>query len=151
MRWVVVAAVALTLPTVMLGYMLDDCSHRLMRDRSSPFPGGQRALWDLFRFQDADRSTFRGLLEAGIAPWWTATDFRLAFFRPLTSLLHAADYTFFPKLPALMHLESIALYAVIVAVVAARWRRLLAAPWRAGPAPLFASGDQAPPFAVLWT
>src|SRR5260221_750343 len=117
MRWVVVAAVALTLPTVTLGYMLDDYSHRLMLDRSFPFPGGQRALWDLFRFQDADRSTFRGLLQAGIAPWRAAPDFWLAVFRPFTSLLHAADYTVFPKLPALIQLESLALYSVLVAVL----------------------------------
>src|SRR5258706_3536601 len=101
MRWVVVAAVALTLPTVTLGYMLDDYSHRLMLDRSFPFPGGQRALWDLFRFQDADRSTFRGLLEAGIRPRWTAPDFRPAVFRPVTSLFHAAAYTVFPQPPDL--------------------------------------------------
>src|SRR5260221_1017134 len=150
MRWVVVAAVALTLPTVTLGYMLDDYSHRLMLDRSFPFPGGQRALWDLFRFQDADRSTCRGLLEAGIAPWWTAPDFRLAFFRPLTSLLHAADYTFFPKLPALMHLESIALYAVIVAVVAGLYRRVLATAWVAALAALMFAVDDAHAMVVAW-
>jgi hypothetical protein len=150
MRWVVVLAAVLTLPTLGLGFMLDDYSHRLMLDRTFLVPGGERALWDLFRFQDGDRTTFRELLEAGVAPWWTVPDFRLAFFRPLTSLLHAVDYTFFSKVPAIMHAENIALYAAIVAIVAALYRRFLGTPWVAALAALMFAVDDAHAMVIAW-
>ena len=125
--WAISFGVALMLPTLALGFMLDDFSHRLMLDRTFDFPGGQRAVWDLFRFQDSDRDKFHELLEAGIAPWWAPPDFRLAFFRPLTSLLHAFDYTFFPTMPVLMHAENIALFTAIAVIVGALYRRTLGA------------------------
>ena len=67
--WVLVAAVLLTLPSATLGLMLDDYSHRVMVERRYPIPGGPRAVWDLFRFQDANRASFRELLDMGVAPW----------------------------------------------------------------------------------
>src|SRR5689334_12338805 len=109
--WSVAIGAALMLPTLTLGFMLDDYSHKLMLNPAFDLPGGRRAVWDMFRFQDSNRATFRALLESGIAPWWTPPDFRLAFFRPLTSWLHALDYTMFPNAPALMHVENIALFA----------------------------------------
>jgi hypothetical protein len=148
--WAIAFGLALLLPTLALGFMLDDFSHRLMLDPSFDFPGGRREVWDLFRFQDANRETFRGFLEAGIAPWWTPPDFRLAFFRPLTSLLHAVDYTFFPTMPALMHLENVALFAVIAVVVSALYRRTLGVAWVASLATLMFAVDDAHALVVAW-
>jgi hypothetical protein len=148
--WVVGVAVLLTLPTLTLGFMIDDFSHRLMLDRKVVFPGGQRAIWDLFRFQDSDRGTFHELMTSGIAPWWTVPDFRLAFFRPLTSLLHAVDYTLFGKLPVLMHVENVALFATIVFIVAALYRRTIGATWVAGLAALMFAVDDAHALVVAW-
>ena len=79
-------AVLLTLPTLALGFMIDDFSHRLMLDRRVVFPGGQRAIWTVSvpgrRSGDVSRSH-----DVRDRSWWTTPDFRLAFFRPLTSLL----------------------------------------------------------------
>src|SRR5215510_6096080 len=116
--WAIAFGIALLLPTLALGFMLDDFSQRLMLDRTFDFPGGQRAAWDLFRFQDSNQDNFHVLLEAGTAPWWAPPDFRLAFFRPLSSLLHAFDYTFFPTRPVLMHVENVALFLAIALIVA---------------------------------
>jgi hypothetical protein len=148
--WAIAFGVALVLPTLALGFMLDDFSHRLMLDPSFEFPGGQRAIWDLFRFQDSSREKFHELLEAGIAPWWAPPDFRLAFFRPLSSLLHAFDYTFFPTRPVLMHAENVALFAAIAVIVGALYRRVLGMGWVAAFATLMFAVDDAHALVVAW-
>jgi hypothetical protein len=148
--WSIAFGVALLLPSLVLGFILDDFSHRLMLDRSFDFPGGQRAIWDLFRFQDSDRAKFHELLEAGVAPWWAPEDFRLAFFRPLTSLLHAVDYTFFPAKPMLMHAENLVLFAALAAVVAALYRRIVEVRWVAALATLMFAVDDAHALVVAW-
>jgi hypothetical protein len=58
-------AFALALPTVALGYFLDDRYHELVM-RGLPFPGGAHGVWDLYRFADGGPAYREGLRSAAL-------------------------------------------------------------------------------------
>src|SRR5690349_10820150 len=120
-------AVALFSPSLGGGYMLDDYTIQLAFHPGLVPPGGPTVPLALFRFQDTDRSYLQNNMDRGLWPWWTAPQFRLAFFRPLTSLTHSLDYEGWPAYPALMHAEELLLYALLTFVTALLYRRLLPA------------------------
>jgi hypothetical protein len=51
---------------------------------------------------------------AGRVPWWIDEEFHQAFLRPITSLTHALDFRLWPRAVPWMHLESIAVFALVV-------------------------------------
>lgn len=106
LRWIALLAVALVLPTLGTGMILDDWSHRLMMNPAWHHPGAVRGPWELYRFFTNDLDLRRLDLDRGILPWWTAPGFRLAFMRPLGSLSLALDHTVFAGLPWVWHLEN---------------------------------------------
>jgi hypothetical protein len=148
---VALVALALALPSLAAGFLLDDHTHAASLDPAFRAQLPMRGDWDLFRFQDADRAYFELNRERGIWPWWTSGAFRLAFFRPLASLWHALDHRLFgERLAWVMHLESALVYAGVAAVVALLYRRLVAPLWVAGLAALFYAVDHTHSFPVTW-
>lgn len=145
-----VLAVVLLLPTLKVGFMMDDYALSLwLRGGMSP-TGGPKGIWDLFRFQDADRVSFMSGVNQGFWPWWSNPELRLAFFRPVTSLTHAIDHWLFPGSPALMRLESLLLYAGVVVVVALLYRRISKATVAAGLAIWMYALDDAHAITTTW-
>lgn len=102
---------------------------------------GPRGQWELFTFGAGDASIMRPYLENGPMPWWTLPELRLAFFRPLASLLAHFDVWAFGQNAALFKLHSIAWYAALIAAFASVARRTLALPVAALAAVLFAVDD----------
>lgn len=146
----VVLAIALLLPTLRGGLMMDDYGQSQWL-RGGPQPtGGPRGLWDMFRFQDADRVSFRASLDQGFWPWWSNPELRLAFLRPVTSLTHALDWRLFPDSPGLMRLESILMYGAVVAVAGLLYRRFMGATVAFGLAALMYAIDDAHGVVVTW-
>src|SRR6185437_2277663 len=143
-------AVVLTLPALGTGYFADDFTHRVSFLPQFRGPGSIRGDWDIFNFVGPDRAHFRFLMDAGVWPWWSAPDLRLSFFRPLTSLSHALDYRILAQHPAILHAESLALYAAIALAAAALYRRLLSPAWVAGLAAVLFAVDDAHALAVTW-
>ena len=148
--YVALLAALLVLPTIGSGLMLDDYVHRAMFLPELRQPGGPRGDWDLFYFQGPDKGYFDLQLQQGLFPWWTSAGLRLAFMRPISSLSHALDYRVFPEMPALMHAENIALYALIALLAALFYRRILDAPILAGLAGFLYAVDDAHSFVVAW-
>jgi len=72
------------------------------------------------------------MMDLGIVPWWTVKDLRGAFWRPVTALTHWIDYALWPATPALMHLQSVVWYGLLIFVVALLYRRLLGSTLVAG-------------------
>lgn len=143
-------AVALFAPTIGAGLFLDDITHRSAFMPETRAPGGPQGDWDLFRFQGPDRGYLRRNLDIGIWPWWVAPSFRLAFFRPLSSLWHALDYKAWPGSPWIMHVESIAVFALMALLVGLFYRRHVKPAWAAGLAALFFAVDDAHSMVVAW-
>lgn len=86
----------------------------------------------------------------GVWPWTADDTLDVSFFRPLASLTHLMDYRLWPAHPALMHLQSIAWYAALAAVVALLHRRIAGPTWAAGLAAVLYAADDAHGHAVGW-
>lgn len=116
--------IALLSPSLGTGLVADDLLHQLMLRDAPGLPVAGRGPLDLFRFADGDPETARALTNAGVFPWWADPKAVLAFFRPLASLTHAADHSFWPEHAALMHAQSLLWYGVLIAVVGVTYARL---------------------------
>lgn len=145
-----VLALLLLSPSLAGGYLLDDYTFQLTLHPSTQAAGLGRAGWDLFNFEDGRGDHFARALARGIWPWWTAPDFRLAFVRPLSSSLHALEFTHLRAHPWLMHAHSLLWYAALVLVVGAVHRRVFGLGVTAGVATLLYAIDDAHAFPALW-
>jgi hypothetical protein len=124
-QWAAAIGAALALPSLAAGFALDDYVHHAkavgdLAGGLTPSAGST----DLFRFWDGDPQWTRDMVERGVTPWFTFDGIKCSFWRPLASLSHALDYRLWPDQPALMHAESVALYALCVFCVG-----LLARAW----------------------
>lgn len=111
------------LPTLGLGYFLDDHFHIYWLDGGA-VPGGPHGVWDLYRFSSGQP----GLTEAkaeGIFPWWTSEDFRIAFLRPIPSLWRVADHELFGPNAFVPHLETSIVFALTVWAASRVMKRFL--------------------------
>jgi hypothetical protein len=79
---------------------------------STPFSSSQRAV----------------LLEEGVFGWWMAPDFRISFWRPLSSLTHVLDHLLWPRSSVLAHAHSMLWFAALLAVLGTLYRRFHT-PW----------------------
>jgi hypothetical protein len=145
-----IVAVALAAPTIGLGLLMDDFVHRAAFSPELRVLGGPRGDWDLFNFQGPDRGYLRYAMDKGLWPWWVAPEFRLAFFRPVAALSHALDYRVWPDAAWLMHIENIAIYALMALFAALVYKRHTKPAWAAGLAALFFAVDDAHSSVVLW-
>lgn len=134
-------AVALTLPSLWAGWVMDDYHHRaalLAASRPAALdpavlPGGNPL--GLFCFMDGKQDHFQRQLANGTVPWWTWPGIRASFFRPLSALTHAFDYHLWPDSPLLMHLHSLFWLGLLVGLAALFYRQISGA----GPAVLIAA------------
>lgn len=125
-RIAVLLGALFSLPGLAVGYVLDDHYHRLAL-AGFGLPGGPRGAWDLYRFCDGS-DAFWSQVDHGPYPWWSSHDLRLAFFRPIPSLLRAAEERLFGENAWACHLVTTACFALLVWIAARAYRQLLAAP-----------------------
>ena len=98
-------------PAVHAGFYMDDSVQIAMLRGQFP---AHRSTFDLFRFADEARDG-TALVDAGYDPWWTEPGFRVALFRPLSSLLFAFDYAAFGLDATRWHYHSILWSVALVA------------------------------------
>ncbi|MCB9763799.1 MAG: hypothetical protein H6739_28780 [Alphaproteobacteria bacterium] len=118
---IVLVGVALVLPTLGVGLVMDDVLMRLH------LVGGDTAWgaapwWDQFTFARPDLN--EALRDAGFVPWWADPAVKMTFFRPLAAATHVLDYALWPDVPALHHLHSVLWYGAVVAGALAVFRLL---------------------------
>jgi hypothetical protein len=147
---IALVAVVLSLPTLGAGMMMDDYLHYMTFHPPFERVGGPRGDWDMFRFMDETPGGLRAGMDLGFYPWWTSSSFKLAFFRPLASLLHAADNHLWPSSPALMHAESILIFGAAALLAGLMYRRILGATVTAGLAALLFALDDAHAMVIAW-
>ena len=138
----------LLLPSLATGLALDDFVHRA-HARGYAFMGPARPF-DMFVFMDGNPAHLAALRERGLVPWFTPDYLRIAFFRPVSSLLHTIDYGVLRLPPWAMHAESIAWYALLVFCAAKLYARVLRAPGAAGLAALFYAVDPGHGLPAAW-
>jgi hypothetical protein len=78
--------------------------------RGQPHVGGLvRDRWELFSFTTGEPALNRALMEQGMMlPWWSDTELKIAFYRPLSALLHRAEFALWPDSPRAMYWHSLA-------------------------------------------
>jgi hypothetical protein len=112
-----VTAMVLVSPSLWTGFQQDDFSLAYIFTGHSSSQHLVPPRWDAFSFLTGDSVKSQGLMDLGIVPWWTLRDLRLSFFRPLSSMTHWLDFSWWPKSPFLMHLENLLLLAGVILVV----------------------------------
>ncbi|UQA57613.1 hypothetical protein [Polyangium aurulentum] len=147
---IALVAVLLSLPTLGVGLMMDDYSNYMVFYPPFERLGGPRGDWDLFRFLDDTAGAVRAGMDRGFWPWWTGSSLRIAFFRPLASLLHAVDFRLWPSSPPLMHAVSILIYGATALLAGLVYRRILGATVAAGLATLMFALDDAHAMVIAW-
>src|SRR5918994_3842919 len=80
----VIAAMALSLPSLSKGFQVDDWVHRAMFLRE---PGAWAGSANMFAFTTEPP---RSPLDLAF-PWWAAPDLKLSLFRPLSGFTHYLD------------------------------------------------------------
>jgi len=138
-----ILAMLLTLPSLGVGWIMDDHWHRQTILGSPRLEGIIESRWDLFRFFDGDPERTHRMMEMGLIPWWTSPELRGAFWRPVTVLTHWIDYQLWPNWPVLMHAHSVLWFGLLAAVVGLLYRRLVGGFWPAGLAALLYAVDDA--------
>jgi len=155
-RWVAFAAlvaVLLALPSLRVGFLLDDYHQRAaLIDPPAVGVGyvSGSGLADLFRFLDGSPERARRAMETGVVPWWTDEQARVSFYRPLAALTHRLDYALWPDSPVSMHGHSLAWFAILVVAAGAFYRRFLGASAAAGLATLLFAVDDAHATPIGW-
>jgi hypothetical protein len=142
-----ILGIALTLPSLWVGWQLDDYPQRLVMLHATQVEIAPLAV---FATLPGDRASNFRYMDLGILPWWSAPDLKLAFCRPLSALSLWLDYRLFPDSPALMHAESLLWFAALLGVVTLLYRRLLAPAWVAGLAALLYAVDPGHAVPVAW-
>ena len=151
--WAIIAAsLLLCAPALVTGLILDDNFHAVaLRDNLST-SGAKRAPWDAYTFAKSPAQVHQ-MIEESTFPWWSDPEARLSFFRPLSSLTLWVDHQLWPKSPVLMHMQSLAWFALLLVVVARVYRRFSASAFSlgfAGLALLLYAVDDAHAMSVGW-
>ncbi|HOW18432.1 MAG TPA: hypothetical protein PLC79_05295, partial [Phycisphaerae bacterium] len=96
------------------GFIYDDYGHQIVLRH--PDLRGYMQPWDLYDFGEQP-GPGQPLYERGLYPWWTDPDFKLRFFRPVTSLSIWLDYRLFGDWAPGYHITSLTLFGVFLALV----------------------------------
>jgi hypothetical protein len=111
--WLVPFGLALHLPTLGMGFFTDDYSHQII------LQGAEHPTlrpWSLYDFGGVPAPDEPGR-QFGFFPWWTSPDWKIRFFRPLTSLTLWLDHFLFGRWSVGYHLTSLAWFAGILILI----------------------------------
>ena len=108
---VVTAAVLLSLPSLDIGFFLDDY-HQIA------------LIEGLYDFERPAINLYSSFLEFPDIPWWTSEETRTGFWRPLSSVLLHVDHALFGRNPLPWHLHSLLWLAALVGIVGLLYQRL---------------------------
>jgi hypothetical protein len=141
--------VALTLPSLRAGFFADDLVH--LGTFAGLLPAAFSGTpFQLFRFSVGDVAKNTALMRAGLLPWWTDPHLKLAFFRPLTALIHALDYRLWGMRPLGYHVTNLILWAAVLFTAGELIRRLAPTPRAATLAFLVYAFADARALVVTW-
>ncbi len=111
---VFLVGVLLQLPTLSVGFFADDYVHQLvLEDGGTPTPIPR---WSLYDFGSAEDWADFGV-ERGALPWWTSSDWRIRFFRPLASLSIRLDHALWGSRAQGYHFTNLVLWLALLALV----------------------------------
>ena len=108
------------------GFMFDDYAQQEMLKLISR---GEREV-NIFNFVTTpEEATYYTQMTA--VPWWTNTGWRIRYFRPVASLSHLMDYTFWKSNPLPYHVHNVVLYALLVILLYCLYNAFFRQAWAA--------------------
>jgi hypothetical protein len=143
----------MSLPSLWGGLQLDDFTIRAAVLRSELAEGVAGSPWLPFTFADGNPEHGHRFVDRGLGPWWFDPYCRASLLRPLTALTHIVDCRLWPNAPVLMHLQSLAWFALLIWAAASLYRRLMTRTlpaWIAALAALLFTLDDAHGVPVGW-
>lgn len=112
----------LSLPIYLVGLTMDDFVHRLILRGAIPaWSSNPTQLYDFTR----SPPEWRFAVEHGLFPWWIAEDFKIRFFRPLSSLSVAFDHLFDQHTTLVGHTQSLLWFFALCWIAASILRAIL--------------------------
>lgn len=127
-RWlgpglIVLAGIALHLPALQWGFFADDYGHQVILRSAVEHP--TLRPWNLYDFGEfPDRSGSMWAL--GGFPWWTSPDWKIRFFRPVSSVSLCLDHAVWGDWAVGYHLTGLALFGVYLGLAYALFTRMAA-------------------------
>lgn len=115
---VLVGLALLHAPSLGWGFFADDFGHRLVLEHPDEHP--TMRPWSLYDFGDPNAASVR---EDALFPWWTESDWRGRFFRPLTSLSLWLDQVVWGRWAPGHHLTNLALQLALLGTLLWLYRR----------------------------
>ena len=112
----------LSLPSLKAGFFLDDY---LQIAQLEGWSLAATPAYDLFAFTPRDPHAATRLRDVGAAPYFAAPELRIAFLRPLPSLLTWADHAAFGRNPFAAHVHTLLWYGALLAAAALLLSRFL--------------------------
>jgi hypothetical protein len=116
---VLIVAMLLYVPFLFSGFFQDDYGFRIQFSPTvrakvnMPQEVLQSGPLNLYGFSSSS-ATFRVGRDIGFSPWWASEDIKTNFFRPLSSLTLALDYSLWPDTPWLLHLHSLLWFGLLI-------------------------------------
>lgn len=147
---VALIAIILTLPSLWVGWQMDDYFIRRKLVESPGIAGLPTAMMNVFSQAEGDVEHNREAIDRGRFPWWTNEKLLVNFWRPLSVVTHWIDHTLWPESHVLAHAQSIFWYALLAFVAALFYRRMMGVAWIAGLAALLYAIDDAHSHSVGW-
>lgn len=145
-----ILGVILAAPSLWVGLVLDDFAHRAAFLGTSQVSGFMVNPWLMFTFTDGNPEHTQAARETGFFPWWTSDTILLNFWRPVTAFTHLIDYTLWPNLPVLMHLQNLFWFFATILLVSRLYQRIGVSALTAGLAGLIFVLDESHGLPVAW-
>jgi hypothetical protein len=114
---VLIVAILLYTPFLFSGFFQDDYGFRVQFSPDVPEEAKQvlrNSPLNLYGFSWDSSTRFSIGLDKGFVPWWASDQIKTNFFRPLSSLTLAFDYSLWPDTPLLMHLHSLLWFGLLI-------------------------------------
>ena len=120
-----VLAVALSAPSLFIGFHLDDFVARYIYSDLVDADKLYRAYAGGYGIATGDRSLNHWQVEAGYAPWWMYEDLFVALFRPIPQALHMLDVRLWPDNAVVQHAHNLVWLALLVVATTRMYRGAL--------------------------
>lgn len=101
----------------------DDWLHQLYGAPTAQLEGLSPRPWNIFVFADGDPASNHAMIDAGVFPWWTDPQAKLAFFRPLAVFFARLDSWLWADHPIMMHIHSLLWFAFAIYALGQCYRR----------------------------
>ena len=124
---VLIAAVLLYAPFLFSGFFQDDYGFRIQFSSKVPEEASsamQTGPLNLYGLTWNASTSFRIGQERGFLPWWASDQIKTNFFRPLSSLTLAFDYTLWPDTPFLLHAHSLLWFCLLIVLAYPLYRSI---------------------------